>query len=165
MRLLVRRARLRLACRLGHHAEGVQLHQPHADARGAGDLAGGADAACAAAAPGHHLPHQQAEFLAAPPAHRPGDNGFWRRLSLIDEHGERRVRMAHLSIVGSHKVNGVSALALRTCWCRPSLPTFASLWPERFTNMTNGVTPRRWLAQANPGLASLIDHHGQRLAA
>ncbi len=75
------------------------------------------------------------------------------RLSLIDERGERRVRMAHLSIVGSHKVNGVSALHSRAAGGRPSSPTSPSLWPERFTNMTNGVTPRRWLAQANPGLA------------
>jgi len=89
-------------------------------------------------------------------AHRPGDVEFMSSLSLIDERGERRVRMANLSIVGSHKVNGVSALhsALLT---QTIFKDFASLWPERFTNMTNGVTPRRWLAQANPGLAELLD--------
>jgi len=89
-------------------------------------------------------------------AHRPGDVEFMSSLSLIDERGERRVRMANLSIVGSHKVNGVSALhsALLT---QTIFKDFASLWPERFTNMTNGVTPRRWLAQANPGLSDLLD--------
>src|SRR6185295_10315215 len=72
------------------------------------------------------------------------------------ESGERRVRMAHLSIVGSHKVNGVSALHSQLL-VKTIFADFASLWPDRFTNVTNGVTPRRWLAHANPGLASLID--------
>ena len=97
-----------------------------------------------------------AEFLAEAAAHRPGDNDFLSRLSLIDEHGERRVRMANLSVVGSHKINGVSALHSELI-TQTIFADFASLWPERFTNMTNGVTPRRWLAQANPSLASLID--------
>jgi glycogen phosphorylase len=88
--------------------------------------------------------------------HRPGDTEFMARLSLIDERGERRVRMANLSIVGSHKVNGVSALH-SALLVQTIFRDFASLWPERFTNMTNGVTPRRWLAQANPGLAELLD--------
>ena len=97
-----------------------------------------------------------AEFLAEAAAHRPGDHDFLRRMSLIDESGERRVRMAHLSIVGSHKINGVSALH-SDLLVKTIFADFASLWPDRFTNMTNGVTPRRWLAQANPGLSSLID--------
>ena len=97
-----------------------------------------------------------ADFLAEAAAHRPGDNEFLRRLSLVDESGERRVRMAHLSIVGSHKVNGVSALH-SDLLVQTIFADFASLWPDRFTNMTNGVTPRRWLAQANASLASLID--------
>ncbi len=96
------------------------------------------------------------EFLAEAASHRPGDNEFMRSLSLIEERGERRVRMAHLSIVGSHKVNGVSALH-SDLLVKTIFSNFASLWPQRFTNMTNGVTPRRWLAQANPGLAALID--------
>jgi starch phosphorylase len=87
---------------------------------------------------------------------RPGDNAFLSRLSLIDEHGERRVRMANLSIVGSHRVNGVSALH-SDLLVKTIFADFAALWPDRFTNMTNGVTPRRWLAQANPGLAGLLD--------
>jgi glycogen phosphorylase len=96
------------------------------------------------------------EHLDAASLARPNDHEFLARLSLIDEHGERRVRMAHLCVVGSHKVNGVSALhsALLT---ETIFADFAKLWPERFTNMTNGVTPRRWLAQANPQLAALFD--------
>jgi starch phosphorylase len=96
------------------------------------------------------------EFLDQAAQQRPGDLAFLSRLSLIDEHGERRVRMAHLSIVGSHKVNGVSALHSRLL-TETIFADFAALTPERFTNMTNGVTPRRWLAQANPGLAALLD--------
>ena len=96
------------------------------------------------------------EFLLQAEALRPGDMAFQRRLSLIDESGERRVRMAHLSIVGSHQVNGVSKLH-SDLLVETIFADFAALWPGRFTNMTNGVTPRRWLTQANPGLAALID--------
>ena len=96
------------------------------------------------------------EFLDFAARFRPGDVGFLARLSLIDEAGERRVRMANLSIVGSHKVNGVSALH-SDLLVKTIFSDFAALWPDRFTNMTNGVTPRRWLAQANPGLAGLLD--------
>ncbi|MCF8157160.1 MAG: glycogen/starch/alpha-glucan phosphorylase [Rhodoferax sp.] len=96
------------------------------------------------------------EFLEYAANQRPGDNGFLERLSLIDEHGERRVRMAHLSVVGSHTVNGVSALHSNLL-VQTIFADFADLWPERFTNMTNGVTPRRWLAQANPDLSDLLD--------
>jgi glycogen phosphorylase len=96
------------------------------------------------------------EHLDAAALLRPNDHEFLGRLSLIDETGERRVRMAHLCVVGSHKVNGVSALhsALLT---ETIFADFAALWPDRFTNMTNGVTPRRWLAQANPQLSALFD--------
>ncbi len=96
------------------------------------------------------------EFLEHAARVRPGDNEFLRRLSLIDESGEKRVRMAHLSVVGSHKVNGVSALHSELL-VKTIFADFAALYPERFTNVTNGVTPRRWLAQANPGLAALLD--------
>ena len=79
-----------------------------------------------------------------------------RKLSLIDESGERRVRMAYLAVVASHSINGVSALHSELM--KESIfADFAQLWPERFNNKTNGVTPRRWLAQANPALASLLD--------
>jgi starch phosphorylase len=96
------------------------------------------------------------EFLNEISTRWPGDNELRRRLSLIDEQGERRVRMAHLSIVGSHKVNGVSALH-SDLLTSTVFADFARLWPEHFINVTNGVTPRRWLAQANPGLAALLD--------
>jgi len=102
--------------------------------------------------------HVNQDFLDMAAAQRPGDGQFLRRLSLIDESGERRVRMAHLSIVGSHKVNGVSALHSELL-VKTIFADFASLWPARFTNMTNGVTPRRWLAHSNPGLTQLIDRH------
>ena len=96
------------------------------------------------------------EFLQWAATQRPGDNGFLARLSLIDEAGERRVRMANLSIVGSHMVNGVSALHSNLL-VETLFADFAALWPQRFVNVTNGVTPRRWLAQCNPGLAALLD--------
>ena len=81
-----------------------------------------------------------------------------RRLSLIDETGERRVRMASVAVLASHSVNGVSAL--HSDLMKQSIfADFARLWPERFNNKTNGITPRRWLAQANPALAGLIDTH------
>jgi starch phosphorylase len=102
--------------------------------------------------------HINQDFLDLAAAQRPGDSQFLRRLSLIDESGERRVRMAHLSIVGSHKVNGVSALH-SDLLVKTIFADFAGLWPQRFTNMTNGVTPRRWLAHSNPGLTQLIDRH------
>jgi starch phosphorylase len=98
------------------------------------------------------------DFLVLAAKVRPGDDAFLRRLSLIDEQGERRVRMAHLSIVGSHKVNGVSALHSELL-VQTIFSDFAAIWPERFTNMTNGITPRRWLAQANPGLTALLQRH------
>jgi len=96
------------------------------------------------------------EFLLQAARQRPGDGAFLARLSLVEENGERRVRMAHLSIVGSHKVNGVSALHSKLL-VETIFADFAAIWPERFTNVTNGVTPRRWLAEANPGLSALID--------
>jgi starch phosphorylase len=77
-------------------------------------------------------------------------------MSLIDENGERRVRMAALSIVASHKVNGVSALH-SNLMVQTIFADYARLYPERFTNVTNGVTPRRWLMQANPALGTLLD--------
>jgi starch phosphorylase len=86
----------------------------------------------------------------------PGDDARVRRMSLIDEGGERRVRMAHLATVGSHAVNGVAALHSDLLE-KTVLRDFAELWPERFENVTNGVTPRRFLAVSNRGLAALLD--------
>ncbi|MES2902417.1 MAG: glycogen/starch/alpha-glucan phosphorylase [Pseudomonadota bacterium] len=85
-----------------------------------------------------------------------GDADLARRVSLIDETGERRVRMAYLAVVASHKINGVSALHSELMQ-QSIFADFARLFPERFNNKTNGVTPRRWLAQANAPLAALID--------
>jgi starch phosphorylase len=85
----------------------------------------------------------------------PGDPDCLRRVSLIEEGASKQVRMAHLAIVGSHSVNGVSALHSRLVQTTLA-PDFYRLWPERFNNKTNGVTPRRWLVQANPLLARLI---------
>ena len=98
-------------------------------------------------------------FLEEVRARFPGDDDRLRRMSLIDEgadHGQRRVRMAALSIVASHRVNGVSALHSELM-VQTIFADFAALYPDRFTNVTNGVTPRRWLIQANPGLSRLID--------
>ncbi len=85
----------------------------------------------------------------------PGDDGRVARMSLIDEAGERRLRMAHLATVGSHAVNGVAELHTELLK-KSVLKDFYELWPERFSNKTNGVTPRRFLALANPKLADLI---------
>ena len=95
-------------------------------------------------------------FLAGLAASGVHDPELIRRLSLIDESGERRVRMAYLAVVTSHSVNGVSALH-SDLMQQSIFADFARLWPQRFNNKTNGITPRRWLAQANPALASLID--------
>ncbi len=85
----------------------------------------------------------------------PGDDDRLARMSLIDEGGEKSVRMAHLATVGAHAVNGVAALHSRLLR-ETVLRDFAEMMPERFTNVTNGVTPRRFLALANPGLTRLI---------
>ena len=78
-----------------------------------------------------------------------------RKMSIIEEGFEKQVRMAHLAIVGSHAVNGVSALHSELL--RSTLvPEFAQLWPEKFSNKTNGVAPRRWLLRANPQLSHLL---------
>jgi len=95
-------------------------------------------------------------FLGEIRARFPGDEEIVRRLSLISEGGERRVRMASLSVLASHKVNGVSALHSDLC-VKTIFADFAKLYPDRFTNVTNGVTPRRWLMQANPALSAAID--------
>jgi starch phosphorylase len=97
-----------------------------------------------------------ARFLAEVRERFPGDEARVARMSLIDEHAERRVRMAALAVVASHRVNGVSALHSQLM-VDTLFSDFAQLWPERFINITNGVTPRRWLQQANPGLSALLD--------
>ncbi len=87
--------------------------------------------------------------------HFPGDIDLLRRVSIIDEEHGRRVRMAHLAIIGSHTVNGVAAIhseLLKTTL----FADFHRIYPEKFVNVTNGITPRRWLNQCNRGLSGLI---------
>ncbi len=90
----------------------------------------------------------------------PGDNTMKRRLSIVEEpndySSQPMIRMAYLSVVGSHKVNGVAALHSKLVQSN-LFPEFNTLWPEKIINVTNGVTPRRWLAYCNPKLAGLID--------
>ncbi len=97
-------------------------------------------------------------FLKEVASRFPGDSRRLRQMSLIDESGERRVRMAHLAIVGSHRINGVSKLHSRLLK-EQLFKDFYALYPDRFLNITNGITPRRWLYQANPALSELIDEY------
>jgi starch phosphorylase len=94
-------------------------------------------------------------FLKTVALRYPGDIDRLRRMSIIAEAGGKRVRMAYLAVVSSHKVNGVAALHTRLL-TEVLFPDFYALWPEKFTNKTNGITPRRWLRNANPGLSGLI---------
>ena len=94
-------------------------------------------------------------FLQEVRRRHPGDHDLARRLSMIGENGERQVRMSHLAFVGSHRVNGVSAVHTELM----KAGIFADMhemFPDRIVNMTNGITPRRWLNQCNPDLAGLI---------
>ena len=95
------------------------------------------------------------QFLNAVQTQFPNDADLLHRVSIIDETHGRRVRMAHLAVVGSHTVNGVAALhseLLKTTL----FADFHKIYPNKFTNVTNGITPRRWLNQANPLLTDLI---------
>ncbi len=96
-----------------------------------------------------------AKFMAQVSAHWPGDLERMARMSIIEEGGEKQVRMAYLAIVGSFSVNGVAELH-STLLQHGLFNDFYQLWPEKFNNKTNGVTPRRWLAACNPELAELI---------
>ena len=96
-----------------------------------------------------------ARFLCTVRQRWPGDNDRVRRMSLIEEGPEPQVRMAWLAIVGSFSVNGVAALH-SDLLIHGLFKDFHDLWPEKFNNKTNGVTPRRWLAMANPALAELL---------
>jgi starch phosphorylase len=94
-------------------------------------------------------------FLTEVRATWPGDEARARRLSIVDEHGDRRLRMAHLAIVGSHRVNGVSQIHT-DLMRQTTFADFHALAPQAILNVTNGVTPRRWLHHANPSLSSLL---------
>ncbi|WP_439238375.1 glycogen/starch/alpha-glucan phosphorylase [Lonepinella sp. BR2919] len=86
------------------------------------------------------------------------DEEFIRRVSLVEEGDVRKVRMGWLSVVGSHKVNGVAAIH-SDLMVTSTFADFARIYPERFTNVTNGITPRRWIAVANPDLSALFDKY------
>ena len=88
----------------------------------------------------------------------PGDDQLLRRLSLIDDTGHKYVRMAHLAAVGSHAINGVAALHTELLK-QTVLRDFCAVAPEKFFNVTNGVTPRRWIVLSNPKLSALITRH------
>src|SRR5262249_58174283 len=85
----------------------------------------------------------------------PGDSGRVERVSLVEEGATRKIRMANLAIVGSHSTNGVAAIHSRLLRTQ-TVKDLAELYPERFNNKTNGVTPRRWLYLANPPLPRCI---------
>jgi len=99
-----------------------------------------------------------AQFLEEVRIRFPGDEARIARLSLIDESGERFVRMAHLACVGSHAINGVAGLHTELLK-RDVLKDFYEMWPQKFSNKTNGVTPRRWMVLSNPRLSDLISLH------
>jgi len=102
-----------------------------------------------------------ARFLGLVADRWPGDTARERRMSIIEEGPEQRVRMAYLGIVGSFSVNGVAALHTRLL-TEGLFRDFHDLWPAKFNNKTNGVTPRRWLAYCNPELAELVSEHLDR---
>jgi starch phosphorylase len=97
-------------------------------------------------------------FLRYVKLREPDDTDLLNRVSLVGEEGERHIRMAHLAIVGSHKVNGVSELHA-DIMRKTVFADFDHLFPDRILGRTNGISPRRWLVQANPGLAALITSH------
>ena len=96
-----------------------------------------------------------ARFLRDVAVRYPMDNDRLRRMSIVEDDGERHIRMAHLAVVGCCSVNGVAELHTRLLR-EKVLPDFAAFWPEKFNNKTNGITPRRWLLKANPPLARLL---------
>ena len=97
-------------------------------------------------------------FLQVVRLHYPGDDTMLAKMSIIDESGNKSVRMANLATIGSHHVNGVAALHSELVKTQ-LMPEFNDLWPHKFTNVTNGVTPRRWVASSNPGLAEVLDEY------
>jgi starch phosphorylase len=95
------------------------------------------------------------DFLVSVDTRYPGDHDRQRRLSIIDDGGDRRVRMAHLAVIGSHRVNGVAQLH-SDLMREQVFSGFADLYPDRFVNVTNGIAVRRWLKQSNIGLSALL---------
>jgi starch phosphorylase len=98
------------------------------------------------------------DFLQEVAALYPNDPERLRAVSIIDDQADRRVRMTHLAIIGSHRVNGVAQLH-SSLMRKHVFREFAQMYPERFVNVTNGIAVRRWLKQSNPGLAALLTQH------
>jgi starch phosphorylase len=96
-----------------------------------------------------------ARFLAEVSKKYPGDHDRLRRMSLVEESGEKKINMAHLCIVGSHATNGVAAIHSEILK-KTTFRDFYEMWPSKFQNKTNGITPRRWLRLCNPSLADVI---------
>ena len=94
-------------------------------------------------------------FLQVVRLHYPGDDVMLEKMSIIDERGNKSVRMANLATIGSHHVNGVAALHSELVKTQ-LMPEFNDLWPHKFTNVTNGVTPRRWVASSNSALSEVL---------
>ena len=97
-------------------------------------------------------------FLQVVRLNYPGDDSMLEKMSIIDERGHKAVRMAHLATIGSHHVNGVAALHSELVKTQ-LMPEFYDLWPHKFTNVTNGVTPRRWIVSSNPALTNVLDEY------
>jgi len=97
-------------------------------------------------------------FLQVVRLNYPGDDAILEKMSIIDESGNKFVRMANLATIGSHHVNGVAELHSELIKTQ-LMPEFADLWPHKFTNVTNGVTPRRWIASSNPSLTQVLDQY------
>ena len=139
---------------VGHHNSNICVNPTHATSRGLGEMAGGS--------PGGDFPRHleiieeiNRRFLAEVRELFPGDTDRIVRMSIFEEHPVRQIRMAHLACVGSFSVNGVAEL--QTHLLREAcLRDFAEMWPGRFNNKTNGVSPRRFMRLANPGLSDLI---------
>ena len=97
-------------------------------------------------------------FLQVVRLHYPGDDSMLEKMSIIDEHGNKSIRMANLATIGSHHVNGVAELHSELVKTQ-LMPEFNDLWPHKFTNVTNGVTPRRWVASCNTCLVEVLDEY------
>ena len=143
--------------------EDDRVHQPHAVARGARALAGDAVRAPAAAPPADHLRDQPAVPLAGAAALAGTTASGWRACRSSRSRRGKQVRMAHLATVGRAQHQRRRRAAHRAGQDASCLPDFYELWPERFNNKTNGVTPRRWVLHANPRLTRLlIESHRRR---
>ncbi len=155
MRILLDEAGLGMGPGLGPHPSDARLHEPHAAARGAWRNGRSGGSSCCCRVTWRSSSRSTAVSSTTCGRASRATTGRVERVSLVEEGGERKIRMANLAIVGSHSTNGVAAIhsdLLRTV----TVKDLAEMFPERFNNKTNGVTPRRWLLLANPALARCI---------